>query len=99
MKELDRVTKKGGLSFHVFPAPLIHRLEAGLADAFKMSRNPLQALKIANQLHPYELNPIIFCAALYGTNWNIIQFEKKWIPEERGFAWAVLLKKEPEEQK
>lgn len=93
-RELDRITVNGGLSFHAFPANLITRLEGALNDAKKLTKNPLEMLRLAGKFHPHKLDPDKIQKFLEGTNWKLINSEKIPIPEEGGSAWFILLKKE-----
>lgn len=94
-QELDRATKEGGLSFHAFPSALIRGLDGALIDAWKMTHNPFKAFMIARQLHVHNLNPDRLKRFLTDTNWNLIESERVFVPEERGYSWMVLLQKTP----
>lgn len=95
-QELDRVTKDGGVSLHGFPAPseyAIRGLDGAFFDAWGMTHNPLKAFLLARKFHPHNLNPDRFKKFLQGTKWNIQKSERIYIPEEKGWAWVVLLQK------
>lgn len=97
MQELDRVTRAGGLSLHVFPHSHIHRAEGALTEAVRMTdhplRNPIDVLKLANKLHPIELSPKKLKKMLEGTNWRMERSQNVHVPIEKGNSWAVLLRK------
>lgn len=92
-KELDRITKPGGSSLHIFPAPLFHRAEGAMIDTLKMyPKQPLKAFVESLKYHVHKLNPEKIEDAISGTNWKINIAEKKFIKGE-GFSWVVLLNK------
>lgn len=110
LQELDRVTKPGGLSLHVFPSPFIDKREGAIGDVLRTilarenaSVTPhglldalTKSLEIADRIHPHALTPEILQDKFVGTHWKIVKAKKMFIPTERGFAWIVLLKKEEE---
>ncbi len=93
MLELDRITTDGGLSFHAFPHPTFHRVEATIGDAFHQTKNPIKAWELMGRLHPIELTPKILNAQLVGTNWEIMEAQSILVPSELTRAWVVLLRK------
>ncbi len=92
-KQLERVTKDGGLSLHFFPSALIRGVDGAFWDAWKITKNPIKALIIARQLHVHNLNPQKIQQFINGTRWKITHSEKIYVPAEKGSAWLVLLKK------
>ncbi|MEX1052350.1 MAG: class I SAM-dependent methyltransferase [Patescibacteria group bacterium] len=93
IRELDRVTKEGGLCFLVFPNPRFHPAEGALTEATRLTKNPFKIWGLAKKLHPIDLTPDLFRASLEGTNWTVDQFENIHVPVEKGYSWGVLLRK------
>ncbi len=92
--ELDRITKKTGLSLHAFPSSLIRGIDGAYIDAWKLTHNPFHAFKLARELHVHKLNPKKIMGFLNNSNWHIKKAKRIYVPKERGFSWVVLLKKE-----
>lgn len=92
-KELDRVTKPGGLTLHAFPSSLIRGVDGAYIDAWNMTKHPVKALKVARELHVHKLNPKKLAKFLEGTHWKIAKSKRLFVSKERGFSWVVLLQK------
>ena len=91
-KQLDRISKKGALSLHAFPAEVI-RGAGAYNEALILTGNPLKAILLARKLHVHRLNSKRISKLIEGTNWQLVKSEKVYVSVEQGPAWMILLQK------
>lgn len=93
--EIERVTRPGGLSLHVFPAHLFTKAEGALQDAWRMGiRNPYRLWQTAHEIHKHRLSPQKIAQLIEGTNLRMILSRRVFIPQTFSRNYVVLLHKD-----
>ncbi len=93
-REIDRVLKPGGKSFHLFPANYLTKAEGAIFDAIRMHRlNLVKAWTDSHKIHIHKLSPGRITEFAQGTDLGITKAKRFFVPEGFSVSWGVLMEK------